>query len=64
MMCFDLWKINVLSNVMNLFRAGKQVHTYRIISSIVWSFTFLLVSAKIDIRGSVRTAHMQLVVKT
>ena len=55
--CFDLWKVEVLSNVMNLLGAGKQVNTYWIISSIVWSCTFLLISEKIEIRGSVCTAH-------
>jgi hypothetical protein len=50
-MWFDLWKLNVLSNVLNLLVAGKQVHTYRIISSIVWSSTFLLVSESIEIVG-------------
>uniref|UniRef100_A0A0A9HG42 Uncharacterized protein n=1 Tax=Arundo donax TaxID=35708 RepID=A0A0A9HG42_ARUDO len=43
----------MLSNVMNLLGAGKQVHTYRIISSIIWSCTFLLISEKIEIRGTV-----------
>jgi hypothetical protein len=62
-MCSDLWKIKVLSNVMNLLGAGKQVHPYRIISSIIWSSTFLLISEKIEIRCSVHTAHFMLIDK-
>lgn len=61
--CFDLWKFNVLSNVMNLLGAGKQVHSYWIIGSIIWSCTFLLISEKIEIRCSVCTAHFMLIDK-
>jgi len=62
-MCSDLWKIKVLSNVMNLFGAGKQVHPYWIISSIIWSSTFLLISEKIEIRCLVHTAYFMLIDK-
>lgn len=44
---FDVWKLDVLGDMINLPWTDKQIHTNRSVWTLIWSWGFLFVSANI-----------------